>query len=140
MYIMRASVRSTRRCRLEELKRAKEAHLNALVLTHPECTKAILELSDYIGSTSGIINYAKNSDAEEFIICTENGVRHKLEKENPGKKFYFTETEPVCVDMKKITLEKILHVLKTGENEVQISEELRELSKRPLEKMLELAK
>lgn len=125
---------------LEELKRAKEAHLNALVLTHPECTKAILELSDYIGSTSGIINYAKNSDAEEFIICTENGVRHKLEKENPGKKFYFTETEPVCVDMKKITLEKILHVLKTGENEVQISEELRELSKRPLEKMLELAK
>ena len=125
---------------LEELKRAKEAHPNALVLTHPECTKAILELSDYIGSTSGIINYAKNSDAEEFIICTENGVRHKLEKENPGKRFYFTETEPVCADMKKITLEKILHVLKTGENEVQISEELRELSKRPLEKMLELAK
>ena len=67
-------------------------------------------------------------------------MRHKLEKENLGKKFYFTETEPVCVDMKKITLEKILHVLKTGENEVQISEELRELSKRPLEKMLELAK
>ena len=124
----------------EAVKREKEKHPEAKFLVHPECTGDLLKLADYIGSTSGIINYAKNSDAEEFIICTENGVRHKLEKENPGKKFYFTETEPLCVDMKKITLEKILHVLKTGENEVQISEELRELSKRPLEKMLELAK
>lgn len=126
--------------RLEEVKQVKELHPQALVLAHPECPKVILDLSDYIGSTSGIINYAKQSDAEEFIICTENGVRHKMEKENPGKRFYFTDTEPVCADMKKITPEKVLHVLKTGENEVQISEELRELSKRPLEKMLELAK
>ena len=124
----------------EAVKKEKEKHPEAKFLVHPECTGDLLKLADYIGSTSGIINYAKNSDAEEFIICTENGVRHKLEKENPGKRFYFTETEPVCADMKKITLEKILHVLKTGENEVQISEELRELSKRPLEKMLELAK
>lgn len=124
----------------DAVKAEMRRYPNAKVLVHPECPKEVTDLADYAGSTSGILDYAKKSDAEEFIICTENGVRHKLEKENPGKKFYFTETEPVCVDMKKITLEKILHVLKTGENEVQISEELRELSKRPLEKMLELAK
>ena len=125
---------------LDEILEAKAQHPEALVLTHPECPKAILDVSDYIGSTSGIINYATNSDCQEFIICTENGVRYKLEKENPGKQFYFPKTEPVCVDMKKITLEKILHVLKTGENEVKISDKMRELSKKPLEKMLELGK
>ncbi|MEE1242315.1 quinolinate synthase NadA [Frisingicoccus sp.] len=125
---------------LEEVLEAKAQHPEALVLTHPECPKAILNVSDYIGSTSGIIDYAKNSACQEFIICTENGVRYKLEKENPEKQFYFTKTEPVCADMKKITLEKILHVLKTGENEVQISDTMRELSKKPLERMLELGK
>lgn len=80
---------------LEEVLEAKAQHPEALVLTHPECPKAILNVSDYIGSTSGIIDYAKNSACQEFIICTENGVRYKLEKENPEKQFYFTKTEPV---------------------------------------------
>lgn len=119
---------------------AKAAHPGTLVLTHPECPKAILDVSDYIGSTSGIIQYAKGSEKKEFIICTENGVRYKLEKENPDKQFYFTKTEPVCTDMKKITLEKVLHVLQTGENEVHITDSLRELSGKPLERMLELGK
>lgn len=123
---------------VREIENAKKAHPQAEVLAHPECGKAVLELSDYIGSTSGIIAYASKSDKKEFIICTENGVRWKLEKENPEKKFYFTETEPICRDMKKITLEKVLHVLKTGENAVEVSKELQELSKKPLEKMLDL--
>lgn len=126
--------------RVEEIREAKEQHPQAEVLTHPECPKAILELSDYIGSTSGIIQYAAKSDCKEFIICTENGVRFNLEQENPDKKFYFAKTEPVCEGMKSITLEKVLHVLKTGENEVHMSEELRIASRKPLEKMLELAK
>lgn len=126
--------------RVEEIKEAKEQHPQAKVLTHPECPKAILELSDYIGSTSGIIQYAAKSECKEFIICTENGVRFNLEQENPDKKFYFAKTEPVCAGMKSITLEKVLHVLKTGENEVHMSEELRTASRKPLEKMLELAK
>ena len=83
---------------VEEIKKAKAQHPNAEVLSHPECPKAVLEISDYVGSTSGIIDYAAKSENEEFIICTENGVRYKLEKDNPGKKFYFTETEPVCTD------------------------------------------
>lgn len=125
---------------LSELKEAKESHPNALVLTHPECRKEIIELSDYIGSTSGIIEYATKSEAEEFIICTENGVRYELERRNPDKKFYFTKTEPVCHDMKKITLEKIRDVLMIGNNTVDVSDEMREKSKMPLERMLALGK
>ena len=97
-------------------------------------------LADYIGSTTGIINYAGETDAQEMIICTESGVLYELEKRYPEKKFYFTETLPVCRNMKKVTLEKILHVLKTGENEVFVDDALREESKKPLERMLELAK
>ena len=126
--------------KIEELKQAKAEHPEAEVLTHPECPKSLLDLSDYIGSTSGIIDRVGKSDAEEFIICTENGVRYELEKRYPNKKFYFTKTEPVCEDMKMITLEKIAHVLRTGENEVQMDEALRAESKKPLEKMLDLAK
>ena len=100
----------------------------------------MLEISDYIGSTSGIISYAGKSEAEEFIICTENGVRYELEKQYPDKKFWFTDTEPVCMDMKMITPEKILHVLKTGENEVKMEDALRKTAEYPLERMLELAK
>ena len=122
------------------LSDSRAQHPAAEVLAHPECPKAVLAISDYVGSTSGIIDYATKSEKQEFIICTENGVRYKLEKDNPDKKFYFTETEPVCTDMKLITLEKVLHVLKTGENEVHLSEELRTDSRKPLEKMLELAK
>lgn len=125
---------------VEEIREAKAQHPAAEVLSHPECPKAVLDISDYIGSTSGIIDHASKSECAEFIICTENGVRYKLEQNNPGKKFYFTKTEPVCEDMKTITLEKILHVLRTGENEVQVSGELRESSRKPLERMLELAK
>ncbi|WP_461816015.1 quinolinate synthase NadA [Faecalimonas sp.] len=125
---------------VEEVRKEKELHPAAKILTHPECSKAICDLSDYIGSTSGIIRYVSQSDCDEFIVCTENGVRYELEKENPQKKFYFTKTEPVCHDMKLITLEKIAHVLETGENEVQVTDTLREESKKALEKMLELAK
>lgn len=124
---------------LRELMEAKAMHPDAEVLSHPECREEVLKQSDYIGSTSGIIQYAARSDSREFIVCTETGVRWKLEKDNPGKKFYFTKTEPVCRDMKLNTLEKLLHVLKTGENAVEVDQELQELSKKPLERMLELA-
>ncbi len=125
--------------RTDQIRKAKAEHPDAEVFSHPECTRAVLELSDYVGSTSGIIRRAGESKAKEFIICTENGVRAELEKRYPEKRFYFTADEPVCTDMKMITPEKILHVLKTGENEVIMNEEIREASRRPLEEMLRLA-
>lgn len=125
---------------VEEIKEAKAAHPEAEVLSHPECPPAVLAMSDYIGSTTGIIKQAGITDAKEMIICTESGVLYELEKRYPDKKFYFTETLPVCRNMKKVTLEKVLHVLQTGENEIFVDEIVREESKKPLERMLELAK
>lgn len=124
----------------DQVRKEKEKHPDAEVLTHPECPRKVLEISDYVGSTSGIIKYAGESSSEEFIICTENGVEAELEKRYPDKKFYFTDTVPVCADMKLITLEKILHVLKTGDNEVTMDEGLRKESEKPLKEMLKLAK
>lgn len=125
--------------KVEELKELKAEHPEAELLVHPECPKEIVELADYAGSTSGIIDYAAKSDKKEFIIGTEIGVEHKLCRENPEKRFYFPKTVPVCKDMKTVTLEKILHVLKTGENEVFVSEEKAAKASKTLERMLELA-
>ncbi len=122
------------------LDKIKREHPNALVLTHPECREEIVKQSDYIGSTAEIIEFANKSDKKEFIICTENGVEYPLKRDNPDKEFYFVTDDFVCADMKLNTLEKVLHVLKTGENQVLVDEELRQGAMKPLDKMLEMAR
>lgn len=124
----------------DNVKAIKEKYPGALVAAHPECKEEVLKLADYIGSTSGIIDYATATDNEEFIICTESGVGYKLRTQNPNKKFYFAGTKHFCPNMKLNTVEKVLHVLRTGENEVHVSDEVREKAMKPLDKMLELAK
>lgn len=119
---------------------AKKEHPDALFIVHPECTADVLALADYVGSTSGIIHFAKESDAREFIVGTESGVFYKLLKESPEKKFYLANESMVCVNMKKVTLEKILAVLETECNEVFLPEEIKEKAMTPLTKMLEYAK
>lgn len=125
---------------VEELKGEKARHPQALVLTHPECREEILALSDYVGSTAEIIDYAKGSPVSEFIICTEEGVAYKLIKDNPDKHFYFPKTKPLCRDMKLNTLEKLLHVLTTEENEVTVDGDKSASALLPLDKMLTLAR
>jgi quinolinate synthase len=124
----------------EELCEERSAHPTASVLSHPECEDAILAVSDFVGSTAEIIDYAKRSDASEFIICTEDGVYHKLHQDNPEKRFYFPRTRPCCQDMKLNTPDAILDVLRTGRNEVHLNEELSGAALVPLEKMLLLAR
>ena len=124
----------------EAVKSIKENHPEAEVLMHPECTAQTLELADYIGSTSGIINYAAKSNKNEFIIVTENGVLAELCAQCPEKSFYFPEPVPVCADMKKITLEKVLSCLKDGTDKIELNNELSKAALIPLNKMLELAK
>ena len=124
----------------EEIKALKQKYPKALVLAHPECNAQVLEMADYIGSTSGILSKAKESDANAFIIATEVGVRYELQVQNPDKQFYFPETLPVCKDMKKITLDKIIEVLKTGENAADVVKAHVEPAKATLTRMLELAK
>ena len=125
---------------VNELLELKKLYPNALVLTHPECEEEIIALSDYVGSTAEIIDFANKSDNNEFIICTEDGVKFKLEQDNPNKKFYFTKTSPCCVDMKLNTLEKLLKVLESEENAIEISEDTMKEAILPLDKMLEVAK
>ena len=124
----------------KEVLNEKREHPEALVLTHPECEEEVLEISDYIGSTADIISFASKSDCGEFIVCTEDGVEYKLICDNPLKKFYFPKTRPCCADMKLNTLEKLLYVLQTEENEIKVSENLREAALIPLNRMLELAR
>lgn len=124
----------------KQVLEGKKRHPDALVLSHPECCEEVLALSDYIGSTADIISYASQSPRRTFLICTEDGVAYRLQQDNPDKRFYFPQTCPCCPDMKLNTPEKILYVLRTGENAVQVEEALRLRALVPLENMLKLAK
>ena len=125
---------------LESVKKRKAEHPGAKFLVHPECTMDLLNEADYIGSTSGIINFAANDPCQEYIIGTELGVLYELKKQNPNKTFYSLSDQQICADMKYVTLEKICDVLKNETNQVIVDEELREKAMAPLNRMLELGK
>ena len=122
----------------EKLMEAKEKHPNALFAVHPECTQNVLAHADYIGSTAGIIDYVVNTNHDEFIIGTVDGVFAEIKKQAPGKKLYTVKDQQVCVNMKKVTLEKVLDVLTNDTNEVFVAQDLAQAAMKPLQKMLEL--
>lgn len=123
----------------EQILEAKKARPEALVLVHPECKPEVTAVADYIGSTSGIINFATGSDAKQFIVVTEMGVLYELKKRNPDKTFYTAGTMQVCPNMKKISLDKIIHVLEEEDYEVIMEPSLMEAAHKPMLRMLELA-
>ena len=125
---------------LKDVMKLKNKYPKAQVMVHPECSQEILNLADYIGSTSGIINYVSNSQNNDFIICTEVGILYELKAKNPNKNFYSPEKRMECLDMKKTTLDKIIHVLETEENEIILDSIIAEQAKKPLDKMLELGR
>lgn len=120
---------------------AKQKHPDAEVVVHPECRMEVLKHADYIGSTSGIIDYVTGtSRASQFIVATEMGVAYELRTRNPGKEFYPVHSQQICPDMKLITLEKVLKCLQTGSPAVEVTDELRQKSNISLNRMLELGK
>lgn len=121
----------------EEVLKAKQEHPNVKVLAHPECNKPVRDLADYIGSTSGIINYATKCEDNEFIICTEEGILYELNKRNPNKKFYFPE-KMICPNMKKTSLEKVYDALCGKIDEVILDKEISEKALTSLENMHKL--
>lgn len=102
----------------------KDKHPNAMVIAHPECTPEVLALADVIASTSGIVNYIAQSDVKEFIVCTEQGLLHRLNKDNPNKVFYNPGNLNICPNMKKITLEKVAWSLEDMIHPVEVPEDI----------------
>lgn len=121
--------------KLGAIEQLKLSHPDAKVIVHPECTKALRDLSDYIGSTSQMLAYVAKSDQKEFIVGTEDGLIHTLQKENPNKKFY--SVGAFCSGMKQINLEKVATALEKMEFRVIVPEKTRVKAKWALEKMLE---
>lgn len=121
---------------LENVIKLKNQYPNAKVLAHPECKEEILNLADYVGSTSGIIAEVLK-DGDEFIIITERGIRYKIYEKAPNKKLYFADAL-ICKSMKKNTLEKIEKILLEGGNELKVNDEIAKKALVPLKRMLEL--
>jgi len=119
---------------------AQDEHPDALIVAHPECPQGVLDMADFIGSTSAIIDYCVRSKAQEFIVMTESGVGHSLRKLAPGKKFYFVANENCncseCPYMRLNTLEKLRDALLYLEPRVEISPELMRRALVPIERML----
>ncbi len=115
----------------------KEEHPDAHVLVHPECRPDVVELADKVLSTAGMLKYAAESDAREFIIGTELGLLHRLRKENPQKKFYPATAYAVCPNMKMNTLGSIIRALEKNEHVIKVPENIRKKAKLALDRMLE---
>lgn len=123
----------------DDVLKAKQAHPDALFLVHPECRDEVVELADYVGSTTGIMDYAKNSDAKEFIIGTENSIVQHLQLARPDKMFYPLSKDFVCNNMKATTIVDVLNCCKgTGGEVIELDEDVRLGAKRCIDRMIEL--
>ncbi|HLW76911.1 MAG TPA: quinolinate synthase NadA [Bryobacteraceae bacterium] len=119
---------------------ARAEHPTALVAAHPECTQDVLQMADFIGSTSAIVDWCATQEAREFIVITESGVRYSLERHAPGKIFHFIANEQCncseCPYMKRNTLEKLRDALRDLTPRVELPAEIMERARRPIERML----
>lgn len=126
----------------KRLAAAKREHPEALVAAHPECPREVLEMADFIGSTTAIIEWCVKADAREIIVMTESGVKHSLHKLAPDKAFYFIPNENCncseCPYMKRNTLEKLADCLRTLDPRVELPPEIMERARLPIERMLAL--
>lgn len=123
----------------EDIIKKIRQHPQAKVMVHPECRPEVVGLADEVLSTGRMCVYVKKSNDKEFIVGTEVGLIHRLEKDNPDKKFYPASDHAICPNMKRTTLEKILWSLEEMKTEVRVSDEIRRKSRRALDKMVELS-
>ena len=130
---------------LERILEIKKQHPDALILAHPECPKYLLEIADHVGSTSSILKYATNTDNKRFIVATEAGILHQMQKEHPDKVFIPAPPEDStcacneCFYMKMNTLNKLYLCLKNERPEIKVDESIRIKAVKPIEKMLEIS-
>jgi quinolinate synthase len=119
-----------------EVQACRAAHPGAVFLAHPECRPEVLTLADVIRSTSGMLAYARQASAQEFIIGTEMGILYTLHKENPGKRFYSPSERLLCPDMKRITLDDLLAALQENRYQITLPEDVRLRALKAVERML----
>ncbi len=129
---------------LERVMKLKTEHPEAKLIAHPECKSTILEIADYIGSTTALLNYSKTDKSKTFIVATETGIIHQMKKESPDKEFIVVSNDETCAcndcpHMKKNTLEKLYLCLKNEKPEITLSNDIIEKAKKPILKMLELS-
>ncbi|MDI6852206.1 MAG: quinolinate synthase NadA [Deltaproteobacteria bacterium] len=119
-----------------EVQDCRAAHPEALFLAHPECRPEVLALADAIRSTSGMLAYVRQSPAMEFIIGTEMGILHTLQKQNPEKIFYSPSRNLLCPDMKRISLDDIVLALKENRYQITLPDDIRLKARKAVERML----
>ncbi len=120
-----------------DVLKVKDENPGAPFAAHPECRPEVLAMADFVGSTSGILTFAKESDFKKIIIGTEQGIMHQLKKQNPGKTFIPASDKLICLDMKRITLDDILTSLLEMKHVVAVPEEIRAPANLALSRMLE---
>ncbi len=123
----------------EDIIKKVRQHPDAEVMVHPECRPEVIELADEVLSTGKMCAHVKKSSHKEFIVGTEVGIIHRLQKDNPEKKFYPATDHATCPNMKRTTLEKVLWSLEEMKTEVRVSDEVRRKARRAIDKMVELA-
>lgn len=128
------------RIKPEDIDVAREKYPNALVLAHPECHKEVCLRADYVGSTTGIMKYAMESDKKQFVIATEKGVVDRLQRDCKDKEFILIKDNIVCPNMKRNSLEDIYNVLKNETNEITVDEEMAKKALKCIDRMLEVCK
>ena len=123
------------------IEETKAQYPNALVLAHPECTEDFLKLADFVGSTTGIMNYVKKSNEKQFIVATEKGVLDRLKRDYPNKQFYDINNEPsICQSMKLNSVSDIYYALKNESPEITVDKEIVKKAFKCIERMLEVSK
>jgi quinolinate synthase len=122
----------------EDVKVMKMQHPDATVMVHPECSTEMRKASDYIGSTSRMCRFAKESSVKDFIVGTEEGILHRLRKENPEKNFYLAYEGAICPNMKLTTLDRLYASLKEEKNVVKVPETVAKKARASLERMFEV--
>ena len=129
----------------EAILKLKENNPDAKLIAHPECQAPILELADFVGSTTGLLKYSRESDAKKIIVATETGILHQMHKESPHKEFLIVPTDETCSCndcpyMKLNTMEKLYLALKNETPEIVMDKDLMEKAKKPIERMLEISR
>lgn len=125
--------------RPNDVTEARKKYPNALVLAHPECHQSVVAMADYVGSTTGIMKFAAQSDKKEFIIATEKGVVDRLKRDYPEKEFYLIKDNVICPNMKWHTLTDIYNALDREEHEITVDTEIASKALKCIDRMLEVS-